>query len=131
MKRAVALGFAVALNIGCASAPSIGAVTAACPEGELRTLSGDTTRPVSPPVPRGMFLPPMPPPTDVRDHRMEARLVVDATGRPMRDSITVCGIPNPAYTREVVKALARMPFEPARRDDVAITAPVLIAFDFR
>lgn len=62
---------------------------------------------------------------------MEARMVVDATGTPMRDSITVCGISNPAYTREVVKALARMPFEPARRDDVAIAAPVLIAFDFR
>lgn len=62
---------------------------------------------------------------------MEARLVVDATGTPMRDSITVCGIPNPAYTREVVRALARLSFEPAHRDDVAVTAPVRIAFDFQ
>ena len=73
----------------------------------------------------------MPPPPNVRGHRMEARLVVDEKGRSMRDSITMCGIPNPAYQREVLRALAKIPWEPARRDGVSVRAPVLFAFDFK
>lgn len=62
---------------------------------------------------------------------MEARLVVNEKGTPMRDSITVCGIPNPAYTQTLVQLLAKMPWEPARRDGVAVSSPVLMSYDFR
>jgi hypothetical protein len=82
------------------------------------------------PVPCGFFLPPLPPPADVRGQRMLARMVIDTTGWPMRDSITVSGITNAAYEKKIVVALAKTPFLPARRNGVAVPAPVQIGFDF-
>jgi hypothetical protein len=81
-------------------------------------------------VPQRFFLPPLPPPADVRGHRMMARLVVDSAGSLVRDSITVCGIPNSAYQRKLAQELAKLSFEPARRDGDAVRSPVFISYSF-
>jgi hypothetical protein len=80
--------------------------------------------------PLGQFLPPMPPPASVRGHRALARVLVDSTGVPVRDSITVCGISDASYARDIGLVLARLSFEPARQDGVARRAPAYISFEF-
>ena len=130
MKRFVALGIAVVMAAGCASAYAKPVVPLACPEGGFGFEVIATAKSFYPPVPQRFFLPPLPPPADVRGHRMIARLVVDTAGSLVRDSITVCGIPNPAYQRKLVKELAKLSFEPARRDGEAIRSPVFISYSF-
>ena len=85
---------------------------------------------VSPPVPNGFFLPPLPIPASVRGAQSVSRLVVDSTGRAMADSITVCGVPNQAYAERMAAQLARVPFKPARQNGQAVTADVRIGYDF-
>ena len=85
---------------------------------------------VSPPVPDGLFLPPLPIPESVRGARSVSRLVVDPTGRVMADSITVCGVPNRTYAAQVAARFARMRFRPARLNGQAVTADVGIGYDF-
>jgi len=61
---------------------------------------------------------------------MLARLVVDPAGRVVRDSISVCGISDAAYRQRVVALLARVSFDPGRRNGVAVQSHVAIRYDF-
>lgn len=131
MNRTIILGLTAALTIGCASAAVNSKESSSCPEGGLRTTGSVETPSVSPPTPLGFFLPPLPPLKDVRGHMMVARLVVDTTGWVMRDSVAVCGIPNPAYAQKITQLLANAPFHPARRPDgEAVRASVIITYPF-
>jgi hypothetical protein len=85
---------------------------------------------VSPPVPDGHFLPPLPIPPSVRGARSVTRLVVNPTGRVMADSISVCGVPDRTYAERMAAQFARMPFRPARLNGQAVMTDVLIQYDF-
>jgi hypothetical protein len=132
VNRVVALGIAAALAIGCASAHMSPVVPLACPESGLGSIGG---RPpldgFRGPVPRTFFMPPSPIPPDVRGHRVVAQLIVDSTGVPKRDSITVCGVPDSVYAQTLAQLLATMRFEPARRDGKIVGSPVQVGFDVR
>ena len=130
VKRFMALGIAVVMVAGCASAHVKPVASLACPEGGFGFEVIAIANSFYPPVPQRFFLPPLPPPADVRGHRMIARLVVDTTGSLVRDSITVCGIPNPAYQLKLAQELAKLAFEPARRDGEAVRSPVFISYSF-
>ena len=131
MKRVVPLGVAVALSIGCASAHISPVVPLACPAKGLGSDSAAASGVVQSPVPRTFFLPPSPVPPDIRGHRVVAQLIVDSTGVPKRDSITVCGVPDSAYAQKLAQTLATMRFEPARRDGKAVRSPIQVGFDVR
>jgi hypothetical protein len=112
----------------CAAAPAPGRAPLACSAIEVTGPTPDSA--LRPPRPRGFFLPPLPPPAAVRGQSLLARLVVDASGAAVPDSIAVCGIADAAYARELALRLARLTFEPARRDGVAVRAPVFIGYQF-
>ena len=85
---------------------------------------------VSPPVPNGLFLPPLPIPPSVRGARSVTRLVVNPTGRVMADSISVCGVPDRTYAARMAAQFAHMPFRPARLNGQAVMTAVRIGYDF-
>ena len=82
------------------------------------------------PRPLRRFLPPLPPPASVRGQHVRARVLVDSSGSAVRDSITVCGISDASYAREIARTLGRLTFEPARRQGVALSAPAYFEFRF-
>jgi hypothetical protein len=118
----------ILLAWACAAAPAPGRAPLPCSAIELTGPTPDSA--LRPPRPRGFFIPPRPPPAAVRGQSLLARLVVDASGVPVRDSIAVCGIADAAYARELAVRLARLKFEPARRDGAAVRAPVFIGYQF-
>ena len=118
----------ILLAWACAAAPAPGRAPLPCSAIELTGPTPDSA--YRPPRPRGFFLPPLPPPTAVRGQYLRARLVVDASGAAVPDSIAVCGIADAAYARELALRLARLTFEPARRDGAAVKAPVFIGYQF-
>jgi hypothetical protein len=119
---------ATLLLVGCASAArQTPPLFLPCP---VDGLPAQVVREGSPPVPDGLFLPPLPIPASVRGARSVTRLVVDPTGRVMADSITVCGVPNRTYAEQVAARLARVPFKPARVNGQAVMSDVLIQYDF-
>ena len=66
---------------------------------------------------------PLPIPASERGRRVEIRVVVDTSGRALRDSVTVCGIRDARYEELVATKMAALPFVPARRDGLAVTWP--------
>ena len=76
------------------------------------------------------FSPPLPIPADVRGRRAIARVLVDTAGVPVRDSISVCGLANEAYAREIAWALLQLRFEPARQDGFVRRAPAFVSYEF-
>ena len=118
----------ILLAWACAAAPAPGTAPLPCSAIELTGQTPDAA--VRPPRPSGFFIPPLPVPAGVRGNNLLARLVVDASGAPERDSIAVCGIADAAYARELALRLARLTFEPARRDGAAVRAPVFIGYQF-
>jgi hypothetical protein len=82
------------------------------------------------PRPLQPFMPPIPVPENVRGQRAVARVLVDTAGVPVRDSISVCGLANEAYAREIARELLRLRFEPARQDGFVRRGPALLAFEF-
>jgi hypothetical protein len=49
----------------------------------------------------------------------------------MRDSIAVCGIPNPAYAQKLATLFENLPFHPARTPEgTAVRAPVIFTYSF-
>jgi hypothetical protein len=85
---------------------------------------------MTPPRPTKPFMPPTPVPTDVRGARSDIRLVINSQGRPFADSVTVCGIKNRRYSRQVAAVVAQWEFEPAQRDGRAVAAPYRLLFEF-
>src|SRR5215207_6038560 len=118
----------ILLAWACAAAPAPGRAPLPCSAVELTGPTPDSA--FRPPRPRGFFIPPLPLPAAVRGQYLRARVVVDASGAPVRDSIAVCGIADAAYARELALRLARLTFEPARRDGAAVRAPVFIGYQF-
>lgn len=127
MKRPASI--VAALALGCAG-PRVQHITSlACPEQHASRSAplADQT----PPVPRGFFLPPLPPPAGVRHEVAVLDLIVDSTGTVVPDSITVCGLSDTTYARKVAEAAAKIPFEPARAHGVPLRSHVQIGYDFR
>jgi hypothetical protein len=69
-------------------------------------------------------------PNDVRGSHASIRVVVDALGRVMSDSVIVCGIANPTYSRRVAEAAAALQFQPRRAAGHPVVAPALLVYDF-
>ena len=120
----------ILLAWACAAAPAPGRAPLPCSAIELTAPTPTPDSAFRPPRPRGFFIPPLPPPAAVRGQLFRARLVVDASGAPVRDSIAVCGIADATYARELALRLARLTFEPARQDGAAVRAPVFIGYQF-
>ena len=118
----------ILLAWACAAAPAPGTAPLPCSVVKLTGPTSDSA--FRPPRPRSFFIPPLPPPAAVRGQSLLARLVVDSSGATVRDSIAVCGIADAAYARELALRLARLTFEPARRDGAAVRAPVFIGYQF-
>jgi hypothetical protein len=115
--------------VGCASgARQSQAVFLPCPAEGLPPAA--VREGLSPPVPNGHFLPPLPIPPSVRGARSETRLVVNPAGRVMADSISVCGVPDRTYAERMAAQFARMPFRPARLNGQAVMTDVRIGYDF-
>jgi len=118
----------ILLAWACAAAAAPGRAPLPCSAVELTGPTPDSA--FRPPRPRSFFSPPLPPPAAVRGQYLRARLVVDASGAAVPDSIAVCGIADAAYARALALRLARLTFEPARRDGAAVRAPVFIGYQF-
>jgi hypothetical protein len=76
------------------------------------------------------FIPPIPAPATVKGVRMLARVVVDTSGRVMRDSVTVCGINDPMYLQRIAEELSQMRFRPGLMRAKHVVAPSLVLYDF-
>jgi hypothetical protein len=119
---------AILLAVGalaCAGAVR-GSYPARCPDNFIPASSPGYTapRPLQP------FSPPLPIPADVRGQRAVARVLVDTAGVPVRDSISVCGLPNEAYAKEIGWTLLQLRFEPARQDGFVRRAPAFVSYEF-
>jgi hypothetical protein len=118
----------ILLAWACAGAAAVGRAPLPCAATELTLPRPDAG--FEPPRPRGFFIPPLPLPAGVQGQYLQARLVVDSSGATVRDSIAVCGIADATYARELALRLARLTFEPARRNGAAVRAPVIIGYQF-
>ena len=87
------------------------ALQAQCAPGQLAADSASLG--VSPPKPDSLFIPPLPIPASVRGSQAIVRLVVDSTGRALRDSVAVCGIKDRGYARRLASQAAKVTFRPA------------------
>ncbi len=72
----------------------------------------------------------MPVPANVRGTRSDIQLVTSSQGRPFADSITVCGIKNLRYSRQLAKVAAQYECEPAKRDGLPVAAPYRLLYVF-
>jgi hypothetical protein len=82
------------------------------------------------PHPERTFIPPMPVPTTVQRSRMIVRVVVDTSGWPMRDSVTVCGISDPMYVQRVAEEVSQMRFRPGLMHAKHVIAPTFLIYGF-
>jgi hypothetical protein len=112
----------------CARTPSLEVKPLPCPAGGLPLEPVAAN--VIPPVADSVFIPPLPLPPSVRGAKGIVRLVVNADGKPFADSITICGIRDRRYSRQLGNMFGRWTFRPAQRDGVPITAPTRIAVEF-
>ncbi|MDF1501799.1 hypothetical protein [Roseisolibacter sp. H3M3-2] len=71
----------------------------------------------------------MPIPDGVRGSRAEIRLVVDAAGRPLADSVTVCGVADQRYAARLARAAAQLSFRPAQQGGRAVAAPARLRYE--
>jgi hypothetical protein len=99
-----------------------------CPTGGIAATA--VRPPNDQPTPTTMFAPPTPVPAGVLGHRASIRVVVDTGGRVMPDSITICGVADPAYARRLAEAVATVRFVAARRD-ISVAGPTEIGFLIR
>jgi hypothetical protein len=76
------------------------------------------------------FIPPMPVPSTTHGRRMVVRVVVDTSGRVMRDSVTICGIQDPLYRQRLAEEISEMRFRPGLMRAKHVIAPTLFTFDF-
>lgn len=83
-------------------------------------------------IPRAehVFIPPMPVPATTKGHRMIVRVVIDTTGRVMKDSVTICGIQDPVYLLRLAEEISKMRFRPGLMRAKHVVAPTLFPFDF-
>jgi hypothetical protein len=126
MKRTLSL-FLAATLFGC-QAKSAQVFPVDCPAEDLEAakLISQHDRP----RPAGLFIPQLPVPSDVENRRAIIRLVVDANGLPVQDSIRVCGIPNQDYARRIVKAVAELKFVPASMQTSQLAGPTILIVKF-
>jgi hypothetical protein len=83
-------------------------------------------------IPRAeqLFIPPMPVPTTTKGHRMVVRVVVDTSGHVMRDSVIICGVPDPMYAQRVAEEVSQIRFRPGLMRAKHVIAPSLFTYDF-
>ena len=114
----------------CASAgtASLDVEPLPCPAGGLPAEARSAG--LTPPLPDSLFLPPMPPPPLMRGVKADIRAIVDAQGKAFADSITVCGVRERQYARQLAAQVARMTFHPAQRDGRPVAAPWHVTIDF-
>jgi hypothetical protein len=77
-----------------------------------------------------LFIPPMPVPPTLHGRRMTVRVVVDTTGRVMRDSVMICGLQDPTYLQRVAEEVSAMRFRPGLIRAKHVVAPTLFTYDF-
>jgi hypothetical protein len=80
------------------------------------------------PHPEGLFIPPMPVPATVHGNRMVVRVVIDTSGRVMRDSVTVCGITDPLYAQRIAEEVSQLRFRPGLMHAKHVIAPTLLIY---
>jgi hypothetical protein len=105
----------------CAPAVQMAVTPRRCPAGGLpdEAVPAELTAPAV----RGLPILPVPVPASERGRRVTIRLVIDTAGRPLRDSVTVCGVHDPRYEELVAEKMATLTFSPARRDGSPVVWP--------
>ncbi len=83
-------------------------------------------------IPRAeqLFIPPMPVPATTKGHRMVVRVVVDTSGHVMRDSVVICGVPDPMYAQRVAEEVSQIRFRPGLMHAKHVIAPSLFTYEF-
>ena len=125
MRRFVALSVTATLLAAVQPVPA-GAQT--CPAGGLAQDS--VAAGVAAPRPLGLATPPLPVPNGVRGSVATIRVVVDTTGRAVRDSILVCGLKDRGYAKRLAAAVAAVMFQPARAAGRPIAGATVLTYRF-
>ena len=126
MKRTLSLGL-TAMVLACqAQSPRVFPVD--CPPDDLEALPLVALD--SLPRPASLFVPPLPVPSGVLGHRAIIRVFVDSVGHAVRDSISVCGIPNRDYAGRIVRAIAALRFVPGPAQASQIGGHTFLIFQF-
>ena len=69
-------------------------------------------------------------PDRVRGSELQMRIIVDSAGHVVADSTVFCGARDGAYAIRFARVVAAAPFEPARREGIAIQSVYFLLYRF-
>jgi hypothetical protein len=80
--------------------------------------------------PAKIFVPPLPPPANIRGHTALIEVTVDSTGEIPRDGVLVSGIADRAYASELRRQTIRTPVVAATLDGCIVAGRFTMTFKF-
>ena len=83
----------------------------------------------TPPIPKGVFVPPLPTPIDERGNKILLLFFVTSMGANVGDSVTVCGL-NGDYGNKLMQVARNVSSKPATRNGIPESAVAQIIYTF-